>query len=262
MEAADKFFESNTFAVGERLSPVDLLLGQLLAEKEKQLAGFVNLTRYYKTVVNQPGYKTQQSASQAAPVCCVKPKAAEKKPEQPKQPEQSAADLLDQIEAAEKKPKDPFAVLPKGNFDFDDFKRKFSNFPENESIPYFWEKLDTEHYSIWLCDYKYNEELGLVFQSCNLVSGMYQRLDKMRKAAFASMCVFGEDNKNAIAGVWVWRGQGLAFELSEDWQVDYEVYSWKKLDPKDQETKKLVDVFFRREGTYKELAFNQGKIFK
>lgn len=29
----------------------------------------------------------------------------------------------------------------------------------------------------------------------------------------------------------MWRGQGLAFELAEDWQVDYASYAWQKLDP-------------------------------
>ena len=40
-----------------------------------------------------------------------------------------------------KKEKDPFAAVPKGNFDFDDFKRFYSNNDEEKSIPYFWEKV-------------------------------------------------------------------------------------------------------------------------
>jgi hypothetical protein len=43
--------------------------------------------------------------------------------------------------------------------------------------------------------------------------GMYQRLDKMRKNAFASMCLFGSDNDSSISGIWVWRGRDLAFEV-------------------------------------------------
>src|SRR2546423_14001413 len=69
---------------------------------------------------------------------------------------------------------------------------------------------------------------------------MYQRLDKMRKNAFASCCLFGEDNNSTISGLWVWRGQDLAFSLSPDWQVDYETYEWKKLDPAAPETKKMI----------------------
>lgn len=92
---------------------------------------------------------------------------------------------------------------------------------------------------------------------------MFQRLDKMRKNAFASMCVFGEDNNNNISGIWVWRGHELAFPLSEDWTIDYESYDWKKLDPDAEETKKLVDQYFKWEGSdSKGRKFNQGKIFK
>ncbi len=43
---------------------------------------------------------------------------------------------------------------------------------------------------------------------------MFQRIEKLRKNAFASMAVFGENNNNTIAGVWFWKGQGLAFPVS------------------------------------------------
>merc|ERR1712071_396155 len=167
----------------------------------------------------------------------------------------------------EKKPapksKDPFDALPKGSFDFDDFKRFYSNNEESASIPYFWEKFDKENYSIWYGEYKYNEELTQVFMSCNLIGGMFQRLDKMRKQAFSSVCVFGENNNSSISGLFIWRGQGLAFELSPDWQVDYDVYSWQKLEPEEEETKKLVAQYFSWTGTDKAgRPFNQGKIFK
>ena len=33
-----------------------------------------------------------------------------------------------------------------------------------------------------------------------MILGMIQRLEKLKKNAFASCCLFGEDNKNAISG--------------------------------------------------------------
>ena len=42
---------------------------------------------------------------------------------------------------------------------------------------------------------------------------MFQRIEKLRKNAFASMGVFGENNNNTIAGVWFWKGQGLPFPV-------------------------------------------------
>merc|ERR1712115_86296 len=185
-----------------------------------------------------------------------KPKAEKKKEEKP-----AAA----QEEAPLEKPreKDPFAAMPKGNWDMDDFKRFYSNNDEDKSVPYFWEKFDKENFSIWRCDYKYNDELTMVFMSCNLMGGMFQRLEKLRKYAFASVCLFGENNNSTISGIWVWRGKDLVFELSDDWKIDYASYDWTKLDSDSEETKKLVEQYWKWEGTDKDgRKFNQGKIFK
>lgn len=43
---------------------------------------------------------------------------------------------------------------------------------------------------------------------------MFQRLDKLRKNAFASVILFGANNESSISGVWVFRGQELAFLVS------------------------------------------------
>lgn len=199
--------------------------------------------------------KKEQAAKPAA-----KP-AAEKK-EKPAA-ENDEADDTDEAYANEPKQKDPFAEMPKTSFNMDEFKRVYSNEDTvTKAIPYFWNHFDKDNLSIWLCEYKYPEDLTQVFMTCNLVSGMFQRLEKLRKNAFASMCVFGENNNNTIAGVWFWRGQGLAFELASDWQVDYESYKWTKLSVDDEKTKKLVNDFFAWEGDFNGKKFNQGKIFK
>merc|ERR1739841_291386 len=70
-------------------------------------------------------------------------------------------------------------------------------------------------------DYRYNDELSMVFMSCNLIGGMFQRLEKLNKNAFASACVFGENDNNTISHIWVFKGHKLAFDLNEDWQTDY-----------------------------------------
>lgn len=177
-----------------------------------------------------------------------------------------AAEPMDAAEealAAEPAQKDPFGAMPKGTFVMDEFKRVYSNEDTaTKAIPYFWEHFDKENYSIWYCEYKYPQELTLIFMSCNLITGMFQRLDKMRKNAFASMCLFGTDNNSTISGIWAWRGHELAFSLSEDWQVDYESYEWKKLDANSEETKKMVNEYLLWEGDFGGKKFNQGKIFK
>ncbi|XP_005178105.1 elongation factor 1-gamma [Musca domestica] len=285
-----KFLES-TYLVGERITLADIVVFCSLLHVYQYVLDaasrkpYTNLNRWFNTILNQKQVKAvvgnyslcdkalvfdpKKYAEFQAKTGGAKPQQEkkakeEKKPapkkEEPKKEELDAADLA---LAAEPKSKDPFDALPKGTFNFDDFKRVYSNEDEKVSIPYFWEKFDPEHYSIWYGEYKYNEELTKTFMSCNLIGGMYQRIDKMRKQAFASMCLFGEDNNSTISGIWVWRGQELAFTLSPDWQVDYEVYDWKKLDPKSEETKKLVEQYFSWTGTDKDgRKFNQGKIFK
>ncbi|KHJ80860.1 hypothetical protein OESDEN_19460 [Oesophagostomum dentatum] len=51
-------------------------------------------------------------------------------------------------------------------------------------------------------------------------------------------------------------------ELLSSISVDYESYEWKKLDPKDEKTKKLVNEYLLWEGDFDGKKFNQGKIFK
>ena len=97
----------------------------------------------------------------------------------------------------------------------DAFKRSYSNEDTaTKAIPFFWENFDKEGWSIWRTDYRYKEELTRIFMCSNLVSGMFQRLEKLRKTAFASVLILGEDNNARIEGVWVMRGQKLAFEVS------------------------------------------------
>jgi elongation factor 1-gamma len=298
LKVLDGHLLTRTYLVGETVTLaditvfatlIDLVKNLLDAEERKPL---INLSRWFDTILNQPKVKEAMKKYSYDFAYCVTPvkfdpaklkdiaggdtkgkKPAEEKKKEEEKPKEKApkkeaepVEEMDEAEAAlaaEPKSKDPLDQLPKGTFVMDDFKRSYSNNEVSVSLPYFWEKFDPENYSIWFGEYKYNNELTKVFMSCNLIAGMYQRLDKMRKNAFSSMCLFGEDNNSTISGIWIWRGQELAFPLSPDWTIDYETYDWKKLDPKSPETKKLVNDYLSWEGTDKEgRKFNQGKIFK
>lgn len=153
----------------------------------------------------------------SAKVAKSAPKA--EKPKKEAKPAAAAAQPEDD-EPKEEKSKDPFQDMPKGTFVLDNFKRSYSNEDTaTKAIPHFWENFDADNWSIWKCEYKYPEDLTLAFMSCNLINGMYQRLEKLKKNAFASMILFGTDNNSTISGIWVWKGDKLAFELSPDWQV-------------------------------------------
>lgn len=280
LKVLDAHLLTRTFLVTERVTLADIVVFCTLIHAFQHVlepalrAGLPCVSRWFNTLAAQPAV----AAVLPRPALCAAPpappaakkdsgdKKKEKKPEkkeQPKKKEEPAPELADDVDEKPKESKDPFDSMPKGTFNMDDFKRCYSNEDEAKSIPYFWEKFDPENYSIWYAEYKYPEELAKVFMSCNLITGMFQRLDKMRKQAFASVCLFGTDNDSTISGVWVWRGQELAFPLSPDWQIDYESYDWTKLDPASPDTKKLVQDYFSWTGVDKQgRKFNQGKIFK
>lgn len=284
----DRQLVTRTFLVGERISLADVATCLTLLPAYQHVldpaarSGLRHVTRWLNTIIHQNpvqavlgsvklcseeakvvmAAKKEKKEKQAAKE--AKPKVEPKKEEKKKKKEEEVKEVEPEDDGfmVEKK-KDPLDQLPKGTFDLEEWKRFYSNNDEAASCAWFWEHFDPEHYSIWRGDYRYNDELTQVFMSCNLMGGMFQRLEKMKKNAFASACLFGENNNSSISGIWVWRGQGLAFELADDWQVDYASYTWHKLDTKDPEARRQVEQYFRWEGADSQgRPFNQGKIFK
>lgn len=278
---------TKTFLVGERLTLADVSVAlnllpafQYILDTETR-KGIVNVTRWFLTVVNNPAVKEvvgtvtlvektvefdETMYKKFQTKCSLTKKDEKPKSEKKEKKTAKSEDELDAADAAiAAQPKfvDPFASMPVGTFVMDNFKRVYSNEDTaTKAIPFLWENFDHDNYSIWYGEYKFPKELTLTFMSCNLISGMFQRLEKLKKHGFASVCLFGTDNNSTISGIWIWRGHKLAFELSPDWQVDYESYDWKKLDSKNETTKKIVNEYLLWEGNFDGKKFNQGKIFK
>ncbi|KAI1893350.1 hypothetical protein AGOR_G00122810 [Albula goreensis] len=293
LSVLNEYLLSRTFLVGEAVTLADitvvcallLLFKQVMEPSMRQ--GYQNVMRWFCTCVHQPQFSAVlgevvlcETTAQATDKIKGAPRntedtlnnakgapnsAAQEEVSKEEEQDDGGPDATEEALAAEPKAKDPFASLPKSSFALDEFKRKYSNEDTlTVALPYLWEKLDHDGWSLWYSEYKYPEELGQVFMSCNLITGMFQRLDRLRKHAFASMALLGVDGDSSISGVWLLRGQQLAFELCEDWKVDYESYSWRKLDPGSEETKTLVREYLSWEGEFKHIGkpFNQGKIFK
>jgi len=267
--ALNSHLHYKTFLVGERITLADIsvMSNLMLAYKwvldPEFRAGFNNVTRWFVTMVNQKNVKkvigdftlcskaAQVDGKKMAEMAGNKPSKGAAAAEKPaSQKESKSPKASPQPEAAgdadaKKDQKDPFAGFPKSAFVLDEFKRVYSNEDiKTKAIPHFWQNFDAANYSIWLCEYKFPEDLGLMFQSENLITGMFQRLDKLNKNAFASVGVFGKSRDAQIQGLWVWRGQDLVFPLSDNWQVDYESYDWHRLDSSSSSTKALVEAFF------------------
>merc|ERR1719244_1347198 len=266
--------------VGETISLADIGMAMTLLPAFTEVldqafrSSHRHLTRWFNTIIHQElvvkvigtvklcvkeaemkqGAKKDKKEKASKPE--KKKEEPKKKKDETKKPTEEPMEL-----PAEPKKTDPLDPLPKGTFDFEDWKRFYSNNDEDKSCEYFWSKFDPSCYSIWRGDYRYNKELSQIFMSCNLMGGMFQRLEKLKKNAFASAMLFGENNNSTISAIWVFKGQQLAFDLNEDWQVDYSSYEWKKLDPASSDTKAMVNQYWKWEES-EGRKFNQGKIFK
>ncbi|KAL3957838.1 hypothetical protein ACCO45_008416 [Purpureocillium lilacinum] len=249
----EKYLTRHTYLVGERITLADLFCASLLHrgfqyffDKEWRSQNPAT-TRWYETVVNQPIITDKPEQPKAAPKPAAAPAAAAEE------------------EPAAPKAKHPCEALPKASFPLDEWKRHFSNNETDEALKWFWANVPLEEeYSIWRCDYKYNDELTLTFMSNNLIGGFNTRLEASRKYIFGSASVYGESNDSVIQGAFVIRGQDHVgvFDVAPDW----ESYEFKKLDPKNAEDRAFLENMWSWEKGVvvngKEYAHACGKVFK
>ena len=88
------------------------------------------------------------------------------------------------MEETPKKPaKNPLELLPPTTLDLDNWKRVYSNTHSDfySVMDKFWAMYDAAGWSLWFCDYMYNDENKKGFMTANLVSGFIQRCDELRK---------------------------------------------------------------------------------
>jgi len=290
LDYLNKHLLTRTFLVGERITLADIVVSMSLYYLFQKVLDpafrkpYTNATRWFLTCVNQPEFKavvgdfTICEKAEVAPEHFQEPEKKEEKPkaEKPKKEEKPKAEKPkpkpkddeeeEDDEFAEKDTKKANVLdsLPPTTFNLDEWKRTYSNAKDTrkDACSWFWEKLDKEGYSIWFCDYKYNDECEKIFMTCNLLGGWIQRLDKLRKYGFGSLAIFGEEPKLSISGCWLFRGADVPQEMRET--DDYEQYTWRKADLNDVATRELVNDFWAWDGSFggSNNQFNQGKIFK
>jgi elongation factor 1-gamma len=225
-----------------------------------------NVNRWFLTCVNQPQFRTVLGETKLAEKMAVAKGAtaapAKKAEAAPAKKAETAAGGEEEEGAAKPKAKSKLDLLPPTKLDLDEWKRTYSN---NDilkvAMPWFWEHFDAEGWSLWLSDYKYNDELTKMFMTSNLVGGFLQRMDKLRKYGFGSLLIFGEEPKLQIGGLWLFRGTELPEELWEN--PDAEHHTWTKVDHADPAQRKLVETYWSWEGDFGDRKFqDNGKIFK
>jgi len=283
LEVLNKHLTSRTFLVGQRITLADIVVAtSLLRLYEKVLdpgfrKGFVNVNRWFTTVVNQPNFRAFVPEVKLADKMHVAPKAAEPakkeepkkeqpkkeqvKKEQPAKKKEEEEEDFDLEEKAEKKKPNPLDSLPPSKFVMDDWKRVYSNEDtRGKAIPWFWENFDAEGYSVYFGDYKYNDECKKTFMTANLLGGFIQRLDKLRKYGFGSLIIFGDEPNLEVSVCFLFRGKDIPQEMIEC--DDSEHYNWRKADTNDPATRELINDFWAWDGSFGGRKFNQGKIFK
>jgi len=279
----DSHLSTRTYLVGNRVSIADIVVASSLVRLFELVldptfrSGFVNATRWFNTIVNQPNFVAVKGAITLATTVAVakkdekpkkevKPKAEpQPKAEKPKKEEKPAAnDEEDEPVDEEEKKKNPLDALPKSSFILDEWKRVYSNKDtRSEALPWFHANLDKAGYCLYWCDYKYSNELpAAVFMINNLVGGFFQRLEKLHKYAFGTMNLYGEAENWALQGVWLFRGQEIPPDMTA--VDDTEHYVWTPVNLDSAADKSKFDDFLAWEGESKEggKAFNNGKVFK
>lgn len=263
----DAILQPRTYLVGESITVADIALTCSLERVFTKILDpaarkdLVNLTRWFVTMANQANVKAVLGEVKLAEKT-VDP-AEEIKANKPATTAAAATHDDDEEEAAPKpKAKTPMDTLPPSKLNLEEWKRFYSNCKETRPVAtnWFWEHYDPEGYSIWRANYKYNDELKKIFMTCNLVTGLFSRMEALRKYCFASVLIFGEDDKNEISGFFVFRGKEMPELMKE--VPDYDCYEWTQVDPTDAKQRELFDDYLAWEGALEGKSFNQGKIFK
>eukprot|EP00924_Labyrinthula_sp_SR-Ha-C_P008643 maker-scaffold_37-snap-gene-2.0-mRNA-1 protein AED:0.02 eAED:0.02 QI:116/1/1/1/0.66/0.5/4/386/401 len=250
MSTLESHLKSRTFLVGEGISLADITLAAALVLPFKVLFDaknrktFTSVTRWFKTCVNQPEFKAVLGNEQL----CVKslaPAGSQKSaPKSKKKVEKKAEKKAAPAPPAPKKKEKHYAeLLPKPTMVLDEWKRQYSNAGDDcyKVMPWFWENLDYNGYSIFFADYKYADELEVEFMISNLVGGFVQRCDEIRKYAFGTLQILKakDGNKFQIKGAWLFRGDSEKMML--DANPDGETYEWVKADLKSEVDKKKIE---------------------
>lgn len=288
--ALNTYLASKTYLVGHSVTLADIIitcnltLGFSRIMTKSFTLEFPHVERYFWTMVNLPNFRKilgeVKQAESLPPVQSAKKLVQAQEPTKPKDKVEPKKDANNEVkkeatkpkaqaaaeeeEAPKPKPKNPLDLLPPSKMILDEWKRLYSNTKTNfreVAIKGFWEMYDPEGYSLWFCDYKYNEENTVSFVTLNKVGGFLQRMDLARKYAFGKMLVIGSEPPFKVKGLWLFRGQEIPqFVIDECY--DMELYEWKKVDITDEAQKECVNQMIEDHEPFEGEALLDAKCFK
>ncbi|XP_044512315.1 elongation factor 1-gamma-like [Mangifera indica] len=284
LAALNVHLASNTYLVGHSVTLADIIMTCNLTMGFSRImtksftSEFPHVERYFWTMVNIPNFHkilgdikqaesvppVQSAKKPSQPKEPAKPKPQEPKKEAKKEPAKPKVEETVEEEAPKPKPKNPLDLLTPSKMILDEWKRLYSNTKTNfreVAIKGFWDMYDPEGYSLWFCDYKYNDENTVSFVTLNKVGGFLQRMDLARKYAFGKMLVIGSSPPFKVKGLWLFRGQEIPqFVIDECYDV--ELYEWKKVDITDEAQKERVNQMIEDQEPFEGEALLDAKCFK
>ncbi|XP_022885638.1 elongation factor 1-gamma 2-like [Olea europaea var. sylvestris] len=282
--ALNTHLASNTYLVGHGITLADIIMTCNLSAGFTRImtksftSEFPHVERYFWTMVNQPKFHKilgdLKQTESVPPVASKKPAQTKEsaKPEPKDEPKKEAKKEVvkpkdvaaEEEEAPKPKPKNPLDLLPPSKMILDEWKRLYSNTKSNfreVAIKGFWDMFDAEGYSLWFCNYKYNDENTVSFVTLNKVSGFLQRMDLARKYAFGKMLIIGSEPPFKVKGLWLFRGKEIPqFVLDECY--DMELYEWTKVDLNDEAQKERVNQMIEDAEPFEGEALLDAKCFK
>jgi len=244
--------QSQTFLVGERVSLADISLVcslqwafNLVIDSAAQ-AKYANVTRWYLTCVNQPEFAAVMGEVKLAveEVKADKPKEEKKKEEKPKEEKKKEEkpkeekkkskkddDEEEEEVLKEEKPRlseeETAWLAQKSPMELENVKRFLSNNKFADAQAQFWTDFDFKVYSVWECDYNYNNDNTIEWMTANLMGGFINRLEESRKISYGALTMCGNKPYH-LQGVFVFKYKEVPTYVKEC--PDYESYTFKQLD--------------------------------
>lgn len=128
---------------------------------------------------------------------------------------------------------------------------------QKQAIPHFWDMFDPSHWSIWWCEYKFNDDLEKLIMTQNVINGFAHQLHDMSEHLFGVLLVFGDEPHLEIAGCFLIRGHHVLERMS---RLDL---IWKRANTEDASEKQLVEEYLSCSGTFNGRKYSgQFKVFK
>ncbi|CAH0517138.1 unnamed protein product [Peronospora belbahrii] len=254
LQTLENHLHLRTYLVGEQITLADIVVAsaliypfKLVLDKEFRKP-YSAVNRWFLTLVNQSEFQAVVGDVPLIDVALTAEGDSSAKKGGPKP----------------RKVEHPLAVLNRekpSSLNLDAWKVQYSNTKNlADAMTWFWEHLDTEGYSLWFCDYNYNNENTKMFMTCNAVGGFLQRSEAMRKYAFGVMDVCGaEGSEIIITGCWLFRGDSAQHMVEAN--PDAEYYTWTKAELND-ETKARVAAYWCNEDELEGKPIADSKVFK